>query len=168
MSAGLGIGASATGDAIAKLPKTVTLAFTPLRERSSRWVGRARSAGHEILLQLPMEPFDYPDNDPGPQTLLTNFAAAQNIDRLHWFLSRFQGYVGVTNFMGGRFTSNDPPSLRCWSIFHRAASSTRRRRVVAQSRAKVATATKAPFLKADLVSMPSQTGHDIDAALDRL
>ena len=33
-------------------------------------VARAREAGHEVLLEVPMEPFDYPDNDPGPQTLL--------------------------------------------------------------------------------------------------
>ena len=32
---------------------------------------RARAQHHEILLQVPMEPFDYPDTDPGPQTLLT-------------------------------------------------------------------------------------------------
>ena len=50
-----------------------------------------------------MEPFDYPDNDPGPQTLLTSLGADQNIDRLHWHMSRFQGYVGLANFMGARF-----------------------------------------------------------------
>lgn len=38
---------------------------------------RAREAGHEILLQLPMEPFDYPDSDPGPQTLLASAAPAR-------------------------------------------------------------------------------------------
>ena len=48
-----------------------------------------------------MEPFDYPDNDPGPQTLLTTLAPEQNIDRLYWHLSRFQGYAGIANFMGG-------------------------------------------------------------------
>ena len=36
----------------------------------SRQTQRARSEGHELFLQAPMEPFDYPDNDPGPQTLL--------------------------------------------------------------------------------------------------
>jgi polysaccharide deacetylase 2 family uncharacterized protein YibQ len=54
-----------------------------------------------------MEPFDYPDNDPGPQTLLTSLAADQNLDRLHWLLSRFQGYVGIANQMGARFTSSE-------------------------------------------------------------
>ena len=54
-----------------------------------------------------MEPFDYPDNDPGPQTLLTSLSAEQNLDRLHWLMSRFQGYVGIANFMGARFTATE-------------------------------------------------------------
>ena len=54
-----------------------------------------------------MEPFDYPDNDPGPQTLLTPLTPEQNIDRLYWHLSRFQGYAGIANFMGARFTATD-------------------------------------------------------------
>ena len=52
-----------------------------------------------------MEPFDYPDNDPGPQTLLTSLTPDQNIDRLHWLMSRFQGYVGIVSYMGARFTA---------------------------------------------------------------
>ena len=54
-----------------------------------------------------MEPSDYPDNDPGPQTLLTSLSNEQNLDRLHWVMSRFQGYVGITNSMGARFTATD-------------------------------------------------------------
>ena len=73
----------------------------------ARLAERARAQRHEILLQVPMEPFDYPDNDPGPQTLLTTLTPDQNIDRLHWHLSRFQGYAGIANFMGARFTATD-------------------------------------------------------------
>src|SRR6202045_4274142 len=54
-----------------------------------------------------MEPFAYPDNDPGPQTLLTTLAPEQNLDRLYWHLSRFQGYAGIANFMGARFVVTD-------------------------------------------------------------
>jgi len=54
-----------------------------------------------------MEPFEYPDNDPGPQTLLTSLGPEQNVDRLHWLTSRFQGYVGLINYMGGRFTASE-------------------------------------------------------------
>ena len=104
---GLGVSAAATFDALAKLPSAVTLAFAPYGTDLARWVARARGEGHEVLLQVPMEPFDYPDNDPGPQTLLTTLSPTQNLDRLHWFMSRFQGYVGIANYMGARFTANE-------------------------------------------------------------
>jgi polysaccharide deacetylase 2 family uncharacterized protein YibQ len=105
---GLGVGAAKTTDAIMKLPAAVTLAFTPYGSDPGKLAERARAQRHEILLQIPMEPFDYPDNDPGPQTLLTTLGAEQNLDRMHWHLSRFQGYAGIANFMGARFVTADP------------------------------------------------------------
>jgi len=104
---GLGVGAAKTIDAIMKLPPAVTLAFTPYGADPSKLAERARAQRHEILLQVPLEPFDYPDNDPGPQTLLTSLPAEQNIDRLYWHLSRIQGYAGIANFMGARFLATD-------------------------------------------------------------
>jgi polysaccharide deacetylase 2 family uncharacterized protein YibQ len=166
---GLGIGAGATKDAISKLPDVVTLAFAPYGVDLSRWVARARGAGHEILLQLPMEPFDYPDNDPGPQTLLTSLPPEQNLDRLYWFLSRFQGYVGVTNFMGARFTANETAlspvlgDLAKRGLLYLDDGSSPRS--LAQ---KVAVSAKIPFLKADLVVDSTPNWSEIDAALEQL
>ncbi|GJD92353.1 hypothetical protein BHAOGJBA_5906 [Methylobacterium hispanicum] len=99
---GLGIGQAATAAAITKLPPAVSLAFAPYGGEVERAAARARAAGHEVLLQAPMEPFDYPDSDPGPQTLLTALKGAENADRLAWAMSRFAGYVGVVNFMGAK------------------------------------------------------------------
>jgi polysaccharide deacetylase 2 family uncharacterized protein YibQ len=104
---GLGVGAAKTTDAIMKLPPAVTLAFTPYGSDPGKLAERARAQRHEILLQVPMEPYDYPDNDPGPHTLLTTLAPEQNLDRLYWHLSRFQGYAGIANFMGARFVAAD-------------------------------------------------------------
>lgn len=111
---GLGIGQSATAAATARLPQAVSLAFAPYSAEVERAAARARDAGHEVLLQLPMEPFDYPDSDPGPQALLTALKGPENADRLAWVLSRFPGYVGLVNFMGGKMMA-DPafePVLR--------------------------------------------------------
>ena len=74
---GLGVGAAKTADAIMKLPPAVTLAFTPYGTDPGKLAERARAQHHEILLQIPMEPYDYPDNDPGPQTLLTSLARSR-------------------------------------------------------------------------------------------
>jgi polysaccharide deacetylase 2 family uncharacterized protein YibQ len=104
---GLGVGAAKTTDAIMKLPAAVTLAFTPYGSDPGKLAEWARAQHHEILLQIPMEPYDYPDNDPGPQTLLTTLGAEQNLDRMYWHLSRFQGYAGIANFMGARFVTAD-------------------------------------------------------------
>lgn len=166
---GLGIGATTTGEALAKLPKATTLAFAPYGTELPRWIAKARGAGHEILLQIPMEPFDYPDNDPGPQTLLSSLTAAQNVDRLHWFLSRAQGYVGVTNLMGARFTSSEAAfapiiadvAQRGLLYFDDGASP----RSLAH---KVAAGSKAPFLKADFVIDTKANWSDIDATLEKL
>ena len=166
---GLGISAVTTNDAIAKLPENVTLAFAPYGSDLPRLAARARATGHEIVLQLPMEPFDYPDNDPGPQTLLTTANSGQNIDRLHWMMSRVQGYVGVTNYMGARFTAAEKslsPVLQ--DIGKRGLlyldDGSSPRSVAAQS----ADGAKASFLKADAVVDASATWGDIDAALAKL
>lgn len=104
---GLGISQTGTQEALRVLGPEVTLAFAPYGSSLDRWMTRARTDGHELLLQLPMEPFDYPDNDPGPQTLLTNAGAEINAERLQWLLGRLTNYVGVVNYMGAKFTSNE-------------------------------------------------------------
>jgi uncharacterized protein len=104
---GLGVGAAKTTDAIMKLPAAVTLAFTPYGSDPGKLAERARAQRHEILLQVPMEPYDYPDNDPGPQTLMATLGPEENLDRLYWHLGRLQGYAGIANFMGARFVATD-------------------------------------------------------------
>ncbi len=166
---GLGIGANATNDAIAKLPPFVTLAFTPYGADLSKWVAKARAGSHEVLLQIPMEPFDYPDNDPGPQTLLSTISAEQNLDRLHWFLSRTQGYVGVTNFMGARFTANDAalaPVLR--DIGKRGLLYLDDGASQRSLAPKILGDAKLPFLKGDIVIDARPSWQEIDQSLERL
>lgn len=103
---GMGISESATAHAIETLPPEVTLSFAPYGPRLQEWIDKARAAGHEVLLELPMEPFGYPQNDPGPHTLLTGGNTAENITRLEWLMSRFTGYAGVMNYQGARFTAS--------------------------------------------------------------
>jgi polysaccharide deacetylase 2 family uncharacterized protein YibQ len=100
---GLGLNARQTEAAIALLPPEVTLSFVPYADNLQEWINRARAAGHEVLIEAPMEPFDYPDNDPGPHTLLSTAPADENHRRFDFVLSRAQGYFGVTNYLGGKF-----------------------------------------------------------------
>ena len=166
---GLGIGAAKTTDAIMKLPAAVTLAFTPYGADPTKLVERARSLGHEILLQIPLEPFDYPDNDPGPQTLLTTLTPEQNQERLLWLLSRFQGYVGLSNFMGARFLPNEA-SMQ--PLMHEAAKrglvyfddGTAARSLAGQ----LALAQAVPFARADATIDVVPNAGEIDRALAQL
>ena len=101
----LGLSEPVTSSAIDNLPGAVTLAFNPYARSLGNWVPRARSAGHEVLLQIPMEPFDYPDNDPGPHALRADAPPEENILRLKWAMGRFTGYAGVINYMGAKFSA---------------------------------------------------------------
>lgn len=108
---GVGVSARSTTDAITRLPGDFTLAFAPYGRDLEAQVMRARRDGHEIVLQVPMEPFDFPDSDPGPHTLRASGPAKENIDRLHWLMTRFPGYVGLMNYMGGKLLTS-PQALQ--------------------------------------------------------
>ena len=104
---GMGLNAELTQAAIRALPPEVSLAFAPYGENLQALADQARASGHELFIHLPMEPFGYPSVDPGPRTLLTSAPVEQNIDSLHWHLSRFVGYAGVTNYLGAQFAASE-------------------------------------------------------------
>ncbi len=108
---GVGLNNETTARALSDLPPEITLAFVPYANNLFDWMAKARKRGHELLLQLPLEPFDYPNNDPGPKTLLVDAPWEKNLDNLYWLLSRMTNYVGVVNFMGARFSAS-PEALR--------------------------------------------------------
>ena len=91
MIGGLGLNAKATRQAIEQLPADVTLSFVPYADGLQSWIDLARQNGHEVLLETPMEPADYPDNDPGPYTLLTGAQPKENLGKLDWLMSRADG-----------------------------------------------------------------------------
>ncbi|MEN3347038.1 MAG: uncharacterized protein V7632_673 [Bradyrhizobium sp.] len=166
---GLGMSSNTTSEALAKLPPAVTYAFAPYGTDIERWINRARAEGHEVLAQIGMEPFDYPDSDPGPQTLLAAMPAENNLDRLMWFLSRFQGYVGVTSLMGGRFTATE-------TAFGPVMSEIGKRGLIyfddglspRSVAGQISGANNVAFAKADAVLDAVPTQADIDNALARL
>jgi hypothetical protein len=166
---GLGISARATAAALATLPSGITLAFAPYADDVQRWVSEARKRGHEVLLEVPMEPYDFPDSDPGPHTLRTGSGEDSNIDRLTWSLTRFTGYAGVTNLLGGRFMA-DPASLepvmtflaRRGLVFFDSGSATR------SAAPDVAQRIGAPFVQSATDVDAIQTGMEIDQRLSEL
>ncbi|MBV9633280.1 MAG: divergent polysaccharide deacetylase family protein [Methylobacteriaceae bacterium] len=165
---GMGLNQGGTSQAIAKLPGAVTLAFAPYGANLVAQAAEAREGGHEIMLQAPMESFDYPGNDPGPQTLLAT-DAGRNLERLHWLMGRFPGYVGIINYLGGKFTADADafgPVLRDIAdrglIYADDGTSTR------SLAGALAPRFDLPVVRTDIVIDESPRPEAIDVALIRL
>jgi polysaccharide deacetylase 2 family uncharacterized protein YibQ len=80
------------------------LAFLPYAGDIKRQISAARTAGHELLVHVSMEPVSQIEN-PGPNVLTADLGNDELLRRLRWALDRFDGYVGINNHMGSRFTS---------------------------------------------------------------
>lgn len=106
---GLGLAAASDERAIKMLPGPVSLAFLTYSDRVGTLLGQARVAGHEVMLNAPMEPDGYPADDPGPRALLVKAPPTENISRLEWDMARGVGYVGVAPAFGSRFTASPEP-----------------------------------------------------------
>lgn len=105
---GLGLNAQVTRQAIETLRPEVTLSFAVYSDDLQGWIDMARARGHEVLIEAPLEPLDYPENDPGPYTLLSDGRTDEIAHKLEWVLSRGSGYFGVFNYLGSRFLAADP------------------------------------------------------------
>ena len=166
---GLGLSARATTAALAGLPPAVTLAFAPYASDVQHWVSQARQEGHEALLEVPMEPFDFPDSDPGPHTLRSGVERDANGERLAWILSRFTGYAGVTNLLGQRFMADGDALSPAMTQLARRGLYFYDNGAVAQSAAPdVAGRLSAPFVKANETLDGIQTALEIDKHLSDL
>lgn len=104
---GMGLSQTTTQQAIRQLPPNVVLAFAPYGNSLSRWMQTARKQGHELLLQIPMEPFGYPQNTPGERTLVSTVSAEENLVNLHWAMSRLTNYVGLMNYQGAKMLGDE-------------------------------------------------------------
>ena len=107
---GMGLSQTGTKNAIETLPSGVTFAFSPMGNSLNRWMQLARKEGHEVALQIPMEPLGYPSVDPGRFTLLKESGADQNITKLRSALGRMTNYPFVVSYLGAGF-SNDKDAL---------------------------------------------------------
>jgi polysaccharide deacetylase 2 family uncharacterized protein YibQ len=98
--AGIGLSDADSTAAVRTLPAGISLAISPYAPSPAALLTAVRRTGHEYLLSLPMEPQGFPNNDPGPQALMTNLGEEENLVRLTHFLAHLGGYAGVTSAMG--------------------------------------------------------------------
>ena len=99
----LGLSDTYTKATLDLLPEDITLSFSHVAPRLKSWVREARQKGHEILLDIPMEPIGFPKNDPGRATLLTSSNEVENLNRLEHIMKQAGGYVGLLGTLGTKF-----------------------------------------------------------------
>ncbi len=128
----------------------LTLAFLPYVNQLDLQTQIAREGGHEILLHLPMEPLN-PEVDTGPNVLDIDLPPAELDTRLKWNLSRFDGYVGINNHMGSRFTADTPAMAHLMKTLHdRGLLFLDSRTTNATVGRETAAAANVPFLERDV------------------
>ncbi len=163
---GLGLSQTGSMEAIDKLPQEITLGFAPQGNSLQRWMQAARQNGHELVLQLPMEPFDYPRVNPGRNTLTVDDGAKKNLASLLWALSRMTNYAGVMNYMGARFTAETEAFSPVLGEIGRRGLYYLDDGTSARSQAdRIAESDAVPFAAADVLIDAAQ---DRGAILDRL
>jgi polysaccharide deacetylase 2 family uncharacterized protein YibQ len=164
---GMGVNEAATDRALGALPPAVTFAFAPYGAQVAQQAERARDDGHELLLQVPMEGFG--SGDGGARMLPAHAPRDKIVDALHWHMSRFPGYIGITHFLGGRFMSVQPAIASLLQdvadrglVFLDDGSSQQ------SLAASAAAAIGAPMARADVLIDAAAKPEAMDAALRRL
>jgi polysaccharide deacetylase 2 family uncharacterized protein YibQ len=89
-----------------ELPGPITMSFLPYAKDLAEQARAARARNKELMLHLPMEPTGR--QDPGPGALLVSLPDSELRQRTLLALDSFDGYVGVNNHMGSRFTAFRP------------------------------------------------------------
>jgi len=90
---------------VTTLPAPLTLAWMTYADNLRPITQVARQRGHELMVHVPMQP-QSESYDPGPDVLEVGLPTEELRRRLRWGLSRFDGFVGINNHMGSRFTAD--------------------------------------------------------------
>lgn len=159
---GLGLSKMATAAAIADLPADITLGLSAYGRALQHDADAARADGHEIFLDMPVEPPGYPANDAGPQALLTSLSAAENAARMQWALERFTGFAGVILAPGS--PALDSPELVTALLGEPGVQGL----VWAHANGRGFAGARADIAAAALAVGSGASAHEIDSALERL
>ncbi|MBM3321007.1 MAG: divergent polysaccharide deacetylase family protein [Candidatus Eisenbacteria bacterium] len=91
-----------TARAFLELDCDLTISVLPGETFSTRIAERVRAAGKDLFLHLPMEPLEYPEEDPGPRAIFVAQTDEEVRALVRSALGAFEGLDGVNNHMGSR------------------------------------------------------------------
>lgn len=165
----LGISDSTVQDAENLLPKEITFAFSPYATEIDKLARQAHENGHEVLIEIPMEPEDYPINDAGPYTLRTEDSNLVMLQHLTWVMTRASYYVGLTNDQGQRFLASSDAVSPVLKFIHRRGLMFFENNTNRDSKADtVARGIGMPYARANEEIDATLTPQAIDARLEQL
>jgi polysaccharide deacetylase 2 family uncharacterized protein YibQ len=93
-------------DGLREIRRPLTVAVRPALPLSAAIARDAARSGMEVLLGLPMEPYRFPEVDPGPGALLMSMAPGEIQQVVGGHLEAVTPVVGVMNRMGSRLTED--------------------------------------------------------------
>ncbi len=99
-----------------RLNGSITFSILPHSPFQKTIARLARKNGLSTMLHLPMEPFEYPNIDPGPGTLLTTMTPDQLIRQLEENLASVPNIKGVNNHMGSKMTAESSQMYQIFSV----------------------------------------------------
>lgn len=89
------------------LAQPLTLAILPNTGPVETIATHARASGHQVIVHLPMEPADYPVQDPGSNAVMLHHSDEEIRQTLRHALDQVPGAIGFNNHMGSKATADE-------------------------------------------------------------
>ncbi len=138
-------------DDLLSLDIPITFGVLPHCPYSVQAARRAHQAGHEVILHMPMEPYEYPLRDPGEGALLVTMTDRELRDMVQTNLRAVPHITGVNNHMGSRFMEDKDKLVLLFTELHRQGLFFLDSRTTTRSMAQEAAETTGiPFISRDV------------------
>jgi polysaccharide deacetylase 2 family uncharacterized protein YibQ len=100
---GVGLSASSTAGVLKTTPE-ITIGLSPYATEINLLAKQFITLGHQVLMNIPLEPINYPIDDPGPYALLTSLSDKDNLDRLDALAGRAHDIDGFYTMDNEKFS----------------------------------------------------------------
>lgn len=88
------------------LDPNITFSILPSLPHSREIMQRAVASGHETMIHIPMEPIDYPRNNPGENAIYVHMSEREIRRKIQGFCSELDLCLGANNHMGSLATAD--------------------------------------------------------------
>ncbi len=156
-------------DKFINLNSDLTFSILPHSPFQREIASSAHQKGYEVMLHLPMEPFEYPEINPGKGAILSSMSPDELIAQLENNLSTLPFIKGVNNHMGSKITSTSTQMYQIFSILKKKNLYFIDSRTTPKTLCKPsARLLQLPFAQRDIFLDNIQEPHAIREQLDKL